>query len=57
MHLGPSQTPMMKLSAKIEAIHPFHATELFRYPLETKKPKGFLMFSGGIERDQWHEMS
>ena len=28
-------------------INPFHATDLFRYPL---------MFSRGIERDQWHEM-
>ena len=36
--------------------HPFHATNLFRYPLKTLENKGFLMFSGGIERDQWHEM-
>ena len=29
------------------AFNQFHATGLFGYPLET---------SGGIERDQWHEM-
>ena len=30
---------------------------LFFYtPWKHKKPRGFLMFSGGIERDQWHEM-
>ena len=32
--------------------NPFHATGLFLYPLGTR---GFLRFSGGIERDQWHE--
>ena len=34
-------------------LNPFHASGLFLYPLKTR---GFLMFSGGIERDQWHEM-
>ena len=29
------------------------ATGLFLYPLKTS---GFLMFSGGIEKDQWHEI-
>ena len=24
-------------------------------PPENRKPEVFLMFSGGIERDQWHE--
>ena len=33
-------------------INSFHATGLFLYPLKTS---GFLMISGGIERDQWHE--
>ena len=28
--------------------NPFHATVIFWYPLK--------MFSGGIKRDQWHEM-
>ena len=37
-------------------LNPFHATGLFRYPLKTSEYKGFLMFSEGIERDQWHEM-
>ena len=31
----------------------FNATSLFLYPLKTR---GFLIFSGGIERDQWYEM-
>ena len=34
-------------------VNAFHATGLFSIPLETS---GFLMLSGGIERDQWHEM-
>ena len=32
----------------------FHATDHFVYPLS--KAVGFLMFSGSIERDQWHEI-
>ena len=32
-------------------INPFHAADLFQYPL-----KGFLMFSAGIGRDQYHGM-
>ena len=31
----------------------FHATVLFLLPLKHQKTSGFLMFSGGIERDQW----
>ena len=36
----------------------FHVIGLFLYPLETKSlvTSGFLMVSGGIERNQWHEM-
>ena len=37
-------------------IKPFHTTGLFLYAWEHQKIKGFLMFSGGIERDQRHEM-
>ena len=37
-------------------INSFHATGLFLQPLKNIR-KGFLMFSGGIERDQGHEMS
>ena len=33
----------------------FHATNLFLYPLEVSETSGFLTFSGGIEKDQWHE--
>ena len=32
--------------------YPFHTTGLFLYPLKT----GFLMFSGGIKREDYHEM-
>ena len=34
-------------------INPFHATGLFLYPLKTR---GFLTFSGGIERDQCYDL-
>ena len=40
-------------------INPFYATGLFLYTLivlRHQKTRGFLTFSGGIERDQWHEM-
>ena len=49
---------LIQLSKLHEAgmFNPFHATDLFRYPLETSENQNFLMFSGGIERDQWHEM-
>ena len=54
-----------RISASIEitsnnyrkGINPFHATGLFLYALwKYQKAKGFLMFSGSTERDQWHEM-
>ena len=35
--------------------NPFHATGLFLCPLKIENQR-FLMFSGGIGRDQWHEM-
>ena len=37
-------------------INPFHSTGFFLYPWKQQKTRGFLMFSGGIERDQWHEI-
>ena len=40
---------------KSVTIKSFHATGLFRYPLQTSENQRFLMFSGVIERDQWHE--
>ena len=42
--------------SEFKQINPFYATVLFRYPLKHRKTRGFLMFSGGIERDHWHEM-
>ena len=38
-----------------EWINPFHTTGLFLYLLK-RSESGFLMFSGGIERDEWHEI-
>ena len=31
--------------------------KVFNKKKQKIKTKGFLMFSGGIERDQWHEIS
>ena len=41
---------------EIILINPFHDTDLFWYPLKTSENPCFPVFSGGIERDQWHEM-
>ena len=38
-----------------ELLNPVHTTGLFLYPLKTEN-LWFLVFLGGIERDQWHEM-
>ena len=37
-------------------INPFYAIASFYTFLSHQKSSGFLMFSGGIERDQWHEI-
>ena len=29
---------------------------LFLNPIKTSENQGFFMFSGGVEKDQWHEM-
>ena len=34
----------------------FHDTGLFLCSLKTLEKNGFLMFSGDIERNQWHEV-
>ena len=47
------QNLLMKLMINLCTSKPFHATGFFRYPLKTSV---FLMFSGGIKRDQWHEV-
>ena len=41
-------------SRKEPHINPFHATVSFYTPWKYQNTKGFLMFPGGIERDQWH---
>ena len=43
-------------------INSFHCTDYFLYALKTdnlkhQTTKGFLMFTGDIEKAQWHEMS
>ena len=37
-------------------MNPFHATGLFLSPRKHQKMRGFLMFSGDIEKDHYHEM-
>ena len=38
-------------------VNPFLAIGFFLYPHENiRKTTGFLMFSGGIEKDQWNEL-
>ena len=36
--------------------NPFHDIDLFHTPWKFQKTSGPLMFSGGIEREQWHEL-
>ena len=47
--------PLTKLLSN-EGPNPFHAIGLFQYPLKISEIYGFLMFSGGMDRFQWHEM-
>ena len=37
-------------------INSFHATGLFPYSMKTAENLLFFLFSGIIERDQWHKM-
>ena len=37
-------------------LNTFYASGLFLHPLKTSETFGFLMFSGGVERNQWHEI-
>ena len=38
-------------------VNPFYMTGIFLHPHKTSQSRGFLMFSEGIEKDQWHGMS
>ena len=38
-------------------LDPFHADGFFLYPLKISDTRGFQIFSGGMERDQWYEMA
>ena len=48
---------ILKQKDKLKLINPFHASGLFLYPLKTSETSAFLMFSGGTERDQCHDIS
>ena len=41
----------------ILSVNPLLTAGLFQYLPKYQKTPGFWMFSGGIERNQWHEMS
>ena len=41
----------------MEIINQYQTIVLFLYPLKTSDNLCFLMFSRGIERENWHEMS
>ena len=45
---------LVKLSIIYTILKPFRSTDLFLYPLKTSENFLF-MFSGSIEKDQWHE--
>ena len=46
---------LLQWGSVMGGIKPFNITDL-SLPNENGKKPGFLMFSGGIERDQWHGM-
>ena len=39
-----------------ERFNPFYGTGLFLYSRKASESRGFLIFSGGMETDQWHVM-
>ena len=41
---------------QMTAVNQFHATDRFLYPLKTSENLCFSDVSGGIERDQWHDI-
>ena len=51
-----SEKLVLLLKVSMEQVNPLHTTGLFQYPPKTLENQSFLMFSGCIERDQWHEM-
>ena len=46
---------MHPIYRKVTLIYLFHATGLLPILPENIKDKGFLVFSWGKERDQWHD--
>ena len=41
---------------RVKSLMHFMPLIFFYTPLKYQKTKGFLMFSGGIETDQWYEI-
>ena len=37
-------------------MNPFHTTSLFYTPWKHEKIPGFLIFSGGVEKDHWYDV-
>ena len=46
---------LVKKNPNLNVLTHFMPLFSFDNPWKHQKTKGFLMFSGGIERDQWHE--
>ena len=44
------------LTSFLSTLTHFMPLASFYIPWKLQKTRGFLMFSGGIEKDQWHEM-
>ena len=40
----------------MKRVNPFHDINSFLYPLKILENQKFSDFSGGTEKDQWHEM-
>ena len=51
-----SKTLIKNVCRKVGCLYPFNAACLFLYPLKPQKTRCFLVFSMGVEREQWNEM-
>ena len=56
LHSSIPHTPLPCVQKYCESLNPFHAVGLFLYPGKHKKTAGFLKFSWGVKRDQWHKI-
>lgn len=46
----------VRMFVKLIVIHPCQSTGFLLYPLKVSKTRGFLILSGGMEREQCYEM-